>query len=270
MRAPPATEKDSRNRLWMWTIRVGLLVLGVLGLGLLVLAILGLVGQLSTPVGPIRQHLTAADFASSAVAGATLMLAVFTAYLAMETRASVAATRREANIAEQTLIVAKDQARATVDLVAEAQVDRDLNWRPYLMAVTGFAGAPNSPDALRLKNVGRGPAFDCVYARYLDKTSAWKVTGRGQVPIVAAGDQTEQFMVGESQARPAPTVIFEDQDNKMWGSHVALFYRDLLGKRAYRLLPPRAMPDVWSPGDPVDQWVAWYFGWIHVQVPNPR
>jgi hypothetical protein len=52
------------------------------------------------------------------------------------------------------------------------------------------------------------------------------------------------------------------------GSYVALFFRDLLGKRAYRLLPPRAMPDVWSPGDKVDDCVAWYYGWINVQTPN--
>jgi hypothetical protein len=252
----------------MWTMRSALVLLGVLGLGLLSLSILGLLGQFSTPVGPVRQHLSAADFASSAVAGATLMLAVFTAYLAIETRASVAATRREAAIAEQTLIVATDQAQATVALVAEAQVDRDLNWRPYMVVVTGFIDSPNSTDAVVFRNIGRGPAFDCVYARYIDKTGAWKVTKRGQIPTVAAGDQSGQYLVAESQARPAPTVIFEDRNNKMWGSHFALFYRDLLGKRAYRLLPPHAMPDVWSPGDKVDAWAAWYFGWIDVQIPN--
>lgn len=117
-------------------------VLGILGLGLLAFSILGLFGLVSTPLGPVRQHLSAADLASSAVAGATLMLAVFTAYLAIATRASVAATRREAAIAEQALAAAQEQARIGAEEVkatnrhAEiAQETLEASWRPMLVDV---------------------------------------------------------------------------------------------------------------------------------------
>jgi len=269
------TRKDSPSPFWLRTIRVVLVVLGVLGFGLLVLSILGLLGQFSTPAGPVGQHLSAADFASSAVAGATLMLAIFTAYLAIETRASVAATRREAAIAEATLIVAQDQAKASADLVAEARVDRDLNWRPYLVAVGSFPDSPNSDDIVILRNIGTGPAFNAVYARHTDQETVqrvpgatWRATARSMVHTVPSMSETEKFRASMSAATPVPFILFEDRDGKLWGQHVALFYQDLLGKRAYRLLPPRAMPDVWSPGDKVDEWVAWYFGWINLQIPN--
>lgn len=259
----------------MRTIRVALVVLGLLGFALLVLSILGLLGQFSTPTGPVRQHLSAADFASSAVAGATLMLAVFTAYLAIETRASVAATRREAAIAEATLIVAKDQAKASADLVTEARVDRDLNWRPYLVAIGSFPDSPDSADAVVLRNIGTGPAFNAVYARHIDQVvvqrvsvPAWRVTARGIVQTVPSMSDTTQFIATMSAATPVPFILFQDRDGKMWGQHVTVFFQDLLGKRAYRLLPPRAMPDVWSPGEKVDEWVAWYFGWINLQIPT--
>lgn len=121
--------------------------LGILGFGLLVFSILGLFGLISTPLGPVRQHLSPADLASSAVAGATLMLAVFTAYLAIATRASVAATRREAAIAEEALAAAQEQARIGAEQVkatnrsAEiAQETLEASWRPILVDVPwGYA-----------------------------------------------------------------------------------------------------------------------------------
>jgi hypothetical protein len=122
--------------------RAAIAVVGLLGFALLIFSIVGLLGLVSTPVGPVRQHLSPADLASSAVAGATLILAVFTAYLAMATRESVAATRREAAIAEQALAAAQEQARIGAEQVlatnrhAEiAQETLEASWRPILVDV---------------------------------------------------------------------------------------------------------------------------------------
>lgn len=56
--------------------------------------------------------------------------------------------------------------------------------------------------------------------------------------------------------------LFRDSDGQMAERPIAVFYQDTLSNTAFRLLPPKAKPDVWKPGDPVSEWVPWYFGWI--------
>jgi hypothetical protein len=168
---PLASQKDSPNRFWSWAISTALFLLGVLGLGLLVFSILGLSGQVATPIGPVRQRLFAADFASSAVAGATLLLAAVTVLLALFTRSSLALGRAELALAEKSLGALKEQAvklaeqvaathvqagamqtlasatfsqvAATQQQAAIAQRTLEASWRPLLVDVPfGFATRP--------------------------------------------------------------------------------------------------------------------------------
>ena len=122
MSQPLASQKDSPNRLWSWAISVALLLLGVLGLGLLVFSILGLSGQVATPIGPVQQHLSAADFASSAVAGATLLLAAVTVLLALFTRNSLALGRAELALAEKSLAAVQEQGVKLAEQVTATHV----------------------------------------------------------------------------------------------------------------------------------------------------
>jgi hypothetical protein len=58
------------------------------------------------------------DWPSYAVAGATLVLAIFTAFMAGYTKRAAKA--------------ASDEAEATVKLVENAKQDRELTWRPWI------------------------------------------------------------------------------------------------------------------------------------------
>jgi hypothetical protein len=161
-----AIQKDSPNRFWSWLIGVTLFVLGVLGLGLLLFSILGLSGQVATPIGPVKQHLSAADFASSAVAGATLLLAAVTVLLALFTRNSLALGRAELALAEKSLVAVQEQAAklaeqvtathvqaaamqsqaaATQQQAVIAQRTLEASWRPFLVDIPwGSATRPTT------------------------------------------------------------------------------------------------------------------------------
>jgi hypothetical protein len=207
-----------------------IVVLGILGMGLLVLSILGLFGLVNTPLGPVRQHLSAADLASSAVAGVTLMLAVFTAYLAIATRASVAATTREAAIAEQGLAAAQEQARIGAEQVVAtnrhaklAQETLEASWRPFLVNVPwGYLTRPSfmgTRDAAQievykddqgafdidvpLRNIGSGPALITKAGMSLTQLHSEAVTLSSA--IVASGEIVRVgFRVQPESAACAP------------------------------------------------------------------
>jgi hypothetical protein len=176
-----ASDTDVRSRLGRLAkaTAIGMTVLVILGFGMLAFSILGLFGLINTPVGPVRQHLSPADLASSSVAGATLMLAVFTAYLAIATRASVAATRGEAAIAEKALQAAQEQAQIGAKQVdatnRNAEIAKDTleaGWRPMLVDVpTQWDPARSKVQIMSgdiigglsielwLRNIGSGPAI---------------------------------------------------------------------------------------------------------------
>jgi hypothetical protein len=175
--------------------------LGLFGFALLTFSIVGLLGLVSTPVGPIRQHLSPSDLASSAVAGATLMLAAFTAFLALVTRASVAATTREADIATQALAAAQETARVGAEQVkatnrhAEiAQETLEASWRPVLVDVPGAQVAVFSHDGggldvtVKLRNIGSGPAI--ISRAGLSAGSAGVLASRIRSSVVGPDEMT--------------------------------------------------------------------------------
>ena len=262
-RTPPA-QVESRRRLGGFAIAAGtaVVVLGILGLGLLAFSILGLFGLIGTPLGPVRQHLSPADLASSAVAGATLMLAVFTAFLAIATRASVAATRREAAIAEQGLAAAQEQARIGAEQVkatsrhAEiAQETLEAGWRPILVDVPWGYSLDSDEDAhafdmyvgkwsdtgptiaafdVPFRNIGSGPAF---IRRALIAGGVAPYEPRGFTSsIVAPRDMTKvKFALPQNEA--VPTAILEmlkSKEPRAAEVAVTVWYTDQRGQRTWR------------------------------------
>lgn len=208
--------------------------------------------------------------ASSVAAIATAILAGATFWLAKTTRDELSETKRAITATER-------QADASTRMISEVRMDRDLEWRPHLVLdpqQSAYADLLAFNDAVVMINIGRGPAFNCVYARHQEtvqgtSTALWRVTKRLEVPAIASGGKSEQLQVSASQASPVPMFLFEDADGKMYGNHVALFYQDVLTTRAYRVLPPRAKTEVWTPGEKAIEWVQWYFGWIGSPIPIP-
>jgi len=159
----------------------------VAGAALIVGAIAGALGWIPA-VQPLVSGSSAGNAATFTVAGATLLLADFTALLAWFTWESIGATRREAKIAEDALAAAKRQAEtADKSLKAveqqakiaerqveatnrQAQVAQDqltASWRPLLveprLATDPFEIRPilekEFDFQVQFVNIGRGPAF---------------------------------------------------------------------------------------------------------------
>jgi hypothetical protein len=219
-------------------------ILGLLGLALLGYAILGLFGFKSAAV----------DLASFAVAGATLMLAAFTAFLALETRESVIATRVEAGIAASALEQARKQAEATDRQAGIAQETLEASWRPVLVDVlpplnradADFSNAGVSPRqrggltvSVRLRNIGSGPAI--ISRAGLSAGAAGVEASRTISAVVAPGDMTtlEFDLPAENteahaviaaltaQAPVAVTVFYGDQGgHHRWRTRAELHSRD--------------------------------------------
>jgi hypothetical protein len=206
--------------------------------------------------------------ATALAALATAILAAATYWLARTTRDELQQTKREITATEK-------QAEASTKVLAEVQIDRDLNWRPYLVVEkTGLSDAQINTDSISLRNIGRGPAFNCVCARCfyvkIDMSGVptdfplWRLATA--MSTIEGGLSKEFLLPNRGGADPVPLVLFESPVPGQ--PNIAIFYQDIVGQRAYRQVPPRAAPDVWAPGKPVDQWVSWYFGHINMPVPT--
>ena len=166
---------------------VGLWVAATIGTVLVAYAILSLLGVVPSLTAPTH-GLSGADLASLAVAGATLLLAAFTAQLALATNAALQLARRETSVAERALATAQSQTAKVAEQVeatnrqgALAERALESSWRPMLVDVpSGMAKreippflamdaaevnvykAPESGlrlVAVSLRNIGSGPAF---------------------------------------------------------------------------------------------------------------
>jgi hypothetical protein len=201
---------------------------------------------------------------------ATAILAGATYWLAKTTRDELQQTKREITATER-------QADASTRMIAEVQMDRDLNWRPYLV-IDKTSWAPHvrgHTDKVWLQNIGRGPAFNATCARLyhipvdragvVDQVPQWRLAIELPATIESAGVQ-EFSLQDWAGTSPVPLVLFVE--NPPPQPTVSIFYQDIVGKRAYRLTFPRSAPDMWTPGDKVEQWVSWYFGHIGLQVPT--
>ena len=183
-------ELEPRRRRWTKgdvAVAIGVSVVGLFSLALLVGAAAAAAGLVPGIATQGFARLSTADIASLIAAGATLLLADFTALLAWFTRRSIAATQREADIAHQALAASNrhaDIADETLKAVqaqaqiAERQVDATnaqariaqeqlaASWRPLLAEPRPREGfdVPGSTDqafrfSVRFVNIGAGPAF---------------------------------------------------------------------------------------------------------------
>jgi hypothetical protein len=161
----------------------------LVGVALVVLAVLTAIGWAPGMHPPDYRKISAADVASLAVAGATLLLADFIAILAWLTRRSLAATRREAEIAEAALAVSNRQAATAERALAVAEQQRTEQWEPLVTA--RLDQTPGGwPRSVTVTNLATGPAIDCVYvAVFKDSLSLemWHVTN----PIDLHGAERE-------------------------------------------------------------------------------
>jgi len=207
--------------------------------------------------------------ATSVAALAPAILAGATYWLAKTTRDELQQTKREITASEK-------QADASTKMLAEVQIDRDLNWRPYLV-IDKTSWSPNvrgNTDKVWLRNIGRGPAFNSTVARLyyvpvnragvIDQVPQWRLAIEIPATIESAGVQ--EFSLQDTATSPVPLSLFEE--NAAPQPTVSMFFQDIVGRRAYRLTFPRSAPDIWTPGDKVEQWVSWYFGQVGLQVPS--
>jgi len=202
-------------------------------------------------------------------AAATAILAGATYWLARSTRDELQQTKREITATER-------QAEASTKMLAEVQIDRDLNWRPYLV-INMTSWAPNArgnTDKVWLKNIGHGPAFNGTCARLyhvpvdragvVGQVPQWRLAI--ELPATIQSEGVQEFSLQDwSGSSPVPLFLFVE--NAPPQPTVSIFYQDIVGRRAYRLTFPRSAPDIWTPGDNVGQWVSWYFGHLGIPVP---
>ena len=153
-------------------------------------------------------------------------------------------------------------------------MDRDLNWRPYVV-IHQTSWGPDSlhaTDKVWLRNIGRGPAFNAVCARlYYIKSEPsgvlmphWRLAI--ETPQTIEADGIKEFSLQDPPSN-APATLGNFEINQPPQPTLSIFYQDIVGKRVYRLCIPRAAPDIWSLGDNVDVWVSWYLAHIGLQVP---
>jgi hypothetical protein len=194
-----------------------------------------------------RDGVTLADLGSLVVAAATALLAGFTALLALMTSRSIAATRREAGIAEAALAVAKRDA----DISEQAL---ETSWRPRLVDVPW--GQYRVPDTIRgqydlatvtvhrldqspatrveipLRNIGTGPAIIKGAGLSVDSDVGWSGASISRT-IVAPDELTRiRFDVPHDRAELQPMLDALDKGNRTALIDVA--YTDQVGTRTYR------------------------------------
>ena len=184
------------------------------------------------------------DVALIVAAGAEGVAAVATIYLATKTRALARDTKelaiKTADVAVQTAKAADaatDEAAATLQLAEESRLQRDLAWQPLLKAEvqSGLASGDKITLTVKLTNIGRGPALDCVYVAR-DESNRWCRTFPGHLgadePVVSRADSG----TGEPPWEVlAPLADSDDQTARLMS---VLVCSDQFGNR-FRFVGPR-------------------------------
>jgi hypothetical protein len=161
-------------------------------------------------------------------AGATLVLAGVTAWMAYKTSQVAKQTQNQATATTKAAQAAHNEAEATKALAAAAQIDRLLQWRPQL-ELRDLYHAENGWK-MRIRNTGSGPALDVVVAaREMSNIGNWCLLRVGDL---RPGDDSETEGFNWSHGG-ALTSIFEgffDLDERRVATSVMLC-SDVLGRR---------------------------------------
>ena len=261
-------EPSSKERRLAWAVYPAAAIVAIIGVALIVVAVAGAKGW--APAAPFVTATSAGNAATFTVAGATLLLADFTALLAWFTWESIRATRREAKIAEDALTAANRQAdvaekglQAAQDQakIAEQQVaatnkqaeiaersirelirTRELDWRPVL--IRSDVGALSSAQGIAFRqvtihNAGRGPAMNLFYVRE-DKTANSAVYLVAGAFTLAPGEGGE--VSAFERREPPHSTLFQLQDKH---PKELILCEDHFGNNlAYT--PGFPVPQIWS------------------------
>lgn len=196
------------------------------------------------------------DTVATIAAIAQVSAAIFTGVMARRTHGLARETKRMATDTKRVADAAAAEAAATQALVAEAQIDRELAWSPFLTrsvstSTINTSGTPGSPqgysEVLTVSNLGKGRAVNCYYVsrRTMDNHWCW---------LRHPGIRSEES-VPDLPASPGsggvPWELFEpsphdpDQTSRL---DEALFCEDVFGNRT-RFPIGRRGRDVSRPDD---------------------
>lgn len=179
------------------------------------------------------------NWVSIGVALSTAVLAVFTAWMARETRGAASA--------------AQGQMRLASEALAEARLAREIEWRPFLML---------SGD--HIKNIGRGPAINVWYVVcYLDAPPAkqphlqesegyfhLEPGGEEHYPATCGADERLIVLFEEVQRRRAvPTPLLSGE------SYSLAVCQDVTRERLYLFGYGTGGYLTWRVGDQEPPWV---------------
>jgi hypothetical protein len=177
-----------------------------------------------------------------AVAGATLILAGVTGFMAWKTSQSVAAMKLDADSSQRAAEATERSAKAAEEGIAEIQRSRELEWRPHLSMAPPIILAAADSFVMRVTNVGRGPALRCVCGVWANERALFsgafdlpagesrKVMG-DRLGVGAFSNLREMFMV-KGELPVAQREI--------------AFCRDWLTGSWYRFLRLKVAPDTWD------------------------
>jgi hypothetical protein len=161
--------------------------------------------------------------AQLAVAGGTLVLAAFTAWMAHR-------THEVAEQAKDQVAAADREAKATENLAIEARTDRQLAWRPQVELSHLDRLTNNDSWNFRIRNSGPGPALQVVsMARDVDDVGRWCLVRFGDlVPAELQARNGPRWTGGGAVSSP-----FEDIVGATDGEVVlaVVMCSDILGRR---------------------------------------
>ena len=191
--------------------------------------------------------------ADIAVAGGTLILAIFTWRAA-------AASRRAAEATDQAAGAAKVEAEATVRLAKQAREDRELAWRPHIaIEVPDHRQGPEQ-DAVTatITNVGNGPAIDCTFWAYRGDTHTQRWGWQGGIALRSSQSRLiENMLLGPPGTAPRfPEGIFDPPTASVHRSPkvYVVTCTDLLGNTWHFVQGHR--PEWVRPDDPPPGWAT--------------
>lgn len=209
---------------------------------------------------------TDADTVEAVAAAAQIAAAAGTVYLALKTRKLAKETTELALTTSQVATSSGREADAALALVTEAQEDRRLAYRPYLVhfevARTSNSSNAGITETFRLTNVARGPAFRCVYVVCDNDADRW-----GYCRLEALGsDSTSDQLVTRPMYKHTPNVFGLEpyEEGRASSPYSAVFCEDTFGNR-YRFMG--GFRQTWQKGtEPVPDWAVDRFLW----TPDPK
>jgi hypothetical protein len=173
---------------------------------------------------------------------ATVALALVTLVVAVATLVTARQTKDLADYTKNLGVQAERQVR-------EMETSRKLEWAPYLSFEQGgdnISGELTHYAAIVL-NIGRGPAINCLLARYLT-SRMWCVSGNFEV---GGGQRTTDKVVAMSQTDPVPAFL-----SQMGAGRTVMFCLDQFDSS--HMFDPSRRAHSWPTDGVQPEWAKWY------------